>query len=175
MGKAAGVSPYIAKHMVEGTFATLGKQGMTLADSLMGQEKKVAGDPLDFVTFLGFRSAKPIGFGSRPVSEFYDLVDDVTKAKQTIDDLKKKGAYDAVFDVMQKHPNVAMYKTVNEAKGRISRLREYRRKVMAADGMSPQDRKEILFDIDTMATQLAGTTTMSVRDFLTDQGSNSNQ
>jgi hypothetical protein len=166
LGKMTGTSPYVAKHMVEGTFATLGKQAMTLADKAMGQDQKVASDPLGVATFLGFRSARPIGFGSRPVSEFYKLEQQVSMAKSTMADLKKKGNAEAYLDVMQKNPGIAAESILSDTKKKLAKLRVARRQIMAAEGLTPQDRATLLLDIDTMATQVAGTTNMAVQDFL---------
>jgi hypothetical protein len=166
LGKMTGTSPYIAKHMVEGTFATLGKQGMTLADKAMGQDQKVASDPLGVATFLGFRSARPIGFGSRPVAEFYKLEKEVGIAKTTMSDLKKKGNAEAYLDVMKKNPGIVASSILSETKKKLAKLRTARRQIMASEGLTPQDRAHLLLDIDTMATQVAGTTNLAVRDFL---------
>jgi hypothetical protein len=164
LGEAFGTSPYVAQHAVRGYGATVGNQALELANMAMGHEKpmpETGGQAA--MRLLGLKSQRPIGFGSRPVADFYELADKALKADRTITELLERGNVDAALRVQSENPEWVLSDLFESTKRDLSEIRAHRKAIIAA-GLPPQERAQLLLEMDMYVSQVAGMMVLNHRD-----------
>lgn len=157
LARIAGISPYNFEHLVGGYSATLGRTALETANRLAtsGESGTQAKEPFDLAQFLGFRSRRPIGFGSKPVGDFYQLLTRVENAHRTAGNRADQGDGTGWLEVTSQTPELTLLKQLRHARSSLRDLRKMRAGLLEAPGLTPEQLAPELLNIDHTATLIA--------------------
>ena len=118
---------------------------------------------------LGLKSMRPIGFGSRPVGDFYDIAERALQADRTINDQLKKGNVDAALRIQSENPEWVLSDSFE--KRTLSELRAHRKAIIAAN-LPKEDQSQMLLELDQYVSQLAGIMVLNHKQLIEQQQGN---
>lgn len=167
--EAMGFKPIVSAPQVEalitGYGAGLGKLALEGADAALGttQPLAYANDPNYIARFLGWKSARPIGFGSKPVSDFYELANAATGALNTIEEHEDNDRGEKALRHSQLYPEWEYAKDLARVRSEINEMRKKRFLIQNDQTISEEQRYIELLEIDQMVTQRALAITSEVQ------------
>ena len=109
---------------------------------------------MDLPGLKGLQSASPVGFGSQPVQDLYDLAENVQQSWNT---LKIQSSEELKRNYLSLHPEAAYSKEINKVKEQFKKFSEQREEVLATRYMNDAERFDALLKIDQAITMFAGT------------------
>ena len=129
LGSSNAISPMMADHFIKGYTGTVGGLALMATDIAIGSMSDVpkpdrsAMDVMASVPGMGTFVSKE--FGSDTKSDYYELRDMVTKATDTLNNLKKTGNMAEAREYMQANKDLLRVKTqVNQINQALSKLRQ---------------------------------------------------
>lgn len=153
LGSAAGVSPMKIDHLLKAYF---GYTGGTL---LMGMDNAIAsakGAPRPDKSYQDMVASIPgMGafvsreFGTREISDYYELRDQVSKAVNTFNYLKEHGTVEERKQYREENQElIAVKSRVNKINENLSKLRTLERKIVESTELSPAEKQEKIKEIN---------------------------
>jgi hypothetical protein len=165
LGKALGTSGYNARHLVTGYGATLGKYALDIANEMSAEPQPPDNEKNPFVRLMGYKSQRPVGFGSAPVAEFYQLAQKAEVANKTFATLVERRNGDEALRVRKENPEMIYLGIFQGQKATLAKLREARKNLAAATHIEEADKEELLEEIDVRVSQIAGMTVLNYKQY----------
>jgi hypothetical protein len=156
LGGATGISPAKLEHLYTGYTAGLGRIPLSATDKFLFNPPTRPSEVSNVPLLRGMITREPTGFGSKSVTDFYDLKDKVNKAFATfkvLDEGKKKAFIQnhqnefRQFTELDKNGNevkVSLNTLINRKADDLSDLRKTREKIL--NSSLPIDEKKKRFE-----------------------------
>lgn len=173
-GKALNASPIKIDYLLQGYGAFWGRtlaQGTGPAarafgadptqDTLMGRMAQGGSPQLpttaaDIPGVRGFVSSPAIGFGSDPVTKFYQLATEAAQAKKSMKDAMDARDVNRYLTLLREHPEASLADALYADRKHLSELRKQRNEILANAALSPEQRENMLISIDQLVAGYAG-------------------
>jgi hypothetical protein len=166
--EATPFSPIQLQHLVRGHFGGVGQYATDLADQFVGSEfQELPPDnqlpaPLDWVPtdaplLKGMVSREPVGFSSRPVQDFYAILERATQARNSFKAADEAGRYERADEIAAEHPEMDWAEDLERASKELGEIRKEWNEIRALppDAATPEEIREWLHDLDVEATLVA--------------------
>ena len=162
MGSAMGISPMKIDHLLKAYF------GYTGGTILMGMDHAIAdakGAPRPDKTYQDLVASIPgMGafvsreFGTREMSDYYELRDMVNKSVNTFNYLKEHGTREERLAYREdKKDLLAVKSRVNKINENLAKLRTMERKVVESTDLTPEEKQEKIRTINLRRQQMLST------------------
>ncbi len=168
MSEATPFSPIQLQHLVRGHFGGVGQYATDLADQFVGSDfQELPPDnqlpaPLDWVPtdaplIKGMVSREPVGFSSRPVQDFYAILERATQARNSFKAADEAGRYERADEIAAEHPEMDWAEDLERAAKNLGEIRKEWNEIRALppDAATPEEIRELLHDLDVEATLVA--------------------
>lgn len=183
-------SPVQLQHLVRGHLGTLGQYGVGLADKFVGSDLQqlppetqlpapLGWVPTDAPLLRGLIQREPVGYGSQPVTDFYNLLDRATQAHGSTKKAESLPAplvpgstqrdtsryKERAGEIRTDYPEVDYYAPLAataKAIGALHKQQDYWRTRPETEA-SPEEIRQHLHQLDQQITALAEQTLASIR------------
>ncbi|MBU1145917.1 MAG: hypothetical protein KJ971_08735, partial [Firmicutes bacterium] len=157
VGKAIDISPIKFENWVRGWTGTLGSTGMHYMDFLFGDETpEVAKHWYETAPAVkGFIAREPIGGASKYVTQFYEMLQEITEAQLGYKALQKVDRTEA--DKFRKNnlKKIRAYKRAGNVSRGLSNLRKRRDRIMNNKQMSSEEKRSRVDSINTRISMIS--------------------
>jgi hypothetical protein len=168
MSEFTPFSPIQVQHLVRGTFGGVGQYATDAADQFVGSDfQELPPDnqlpapldwaPTDAPLLKGLVSREPAGFSSRPVQDFYAILERATQARNSFKAADEAGRYERADEIVAEHPEMDWAEDLERASKELGEIRKEWNEIRALppDAATPEEIREWLHDLDVEATLVA--------------------
>ncbi len=172
-GAKLGVAPLKIDYLIRGYGAGLTMTGLQAAEKLTGAPGAGPAAPPALPTTAkdipgvgGLISSPSWGFNSQPVTDLYAMQKAAADAAGSLTLAGEQGRVFEYQRILRDHPEALVAESLTDARRQLKDLRDARRAIRTAPGMTPEARLDALLQIDQAVTQISAGTMHWVSDFL---------
>ncbi len=160
------ITPYKLQHIFRGYTTSIGRYATdALSRASRDEATALPTTAADVPGIRAFVARRPIGWSSKPVSDLYYVNRIAGQAADDLKEFKKHGRPDDYLKVFADHPEARYLQrpvpgtpySVPQAIARLNELKKKRNMIRTAPGLSPEERADLLAQMDQAATVFSAT------------------
>ena len=149
VGQSLDVSPVKVDHLLRGYFGYVADTVNKLTNAMSG-DRRAANQWEQMLWGTAFENP----YGSGPKTDFYDLLNKTTEARDTMNNLAKSGEREKLQKWVEENKGyLGAFTEVNRIHNELTKMRQYKQQIDVSD-RSPEEKRDMYNQINQMENQL---------------------